>query len=96
MASSWKGKLSDDYMKICSTSLITKEMQIPFKSHEVEKYLKVYTKPSLEQDVKVLGHLQAAAGSINWWNHCRKQVDNQYLVSQKMHMPFDSAFPFQL
>ena len=31
-----------------------------------KKYLKVYTKPNLDQDVKLLGHLHAAAGSINW------------------------------
>ena len=40
MASSRQGKLSDDYMKICSTSLMTKEVQIPFKSHEMEKIFK--------------------------------------------------------
>lgn len=41
MASSHKGNLSADYIKICSTSLVAKEMQIPFKSPEMEKYLKV-------------------------------------------------------
>lgn len=36
-----QGNLSADYIKICSTSLVAKEMQIPFKSPEMEKYLKV-------------------------------------------------------
>lgn len=65
MASSWKGK-SEQWLYIWKyASLITKEIQISFKSHMVEEYLEDWTKPSLDQKI-LLGLFHAAGGITNW------------------------------
>ena len=66
--------MADRYVKRCSTSLITREMQIKttMRCHIVPIRMAII-KDKREQ-VLVKGEpLYTVGGDVNWYSHCRKQ-----------------------
>lgn len=88
--------MANKYMKIYSTSLALREMQIKTikKYFYISTYSKMLTPPSTDKDVEHLEFSDTAAEDVKEYSHFGKTIW-QFLKKLNIHIPCDPAItPF--